>query len=146
MSEIKTSVLIVRENVFANCWSSRGTGLLQMIIWRDRPLANDHPEGPAYCKWSSGGAKLLQMIICHPRHPSQICQDKDLISRTTCSCFWDTWYNFVWITFLQWIRGMQCTTWLLRRPDKVVCEIRNTFTLQRRPRSWRIFEFSSWYY
>ena len=31
------------------CW----TGLLHMIIWRGRPLANDHPEGPASCKWSS---------------------------------------------------------------------------------------------
>ena len=24
-----------------------------MIIWRDQPLVNDHPEGPASCKWSS---------------------------------------------------------------------------------------------
>ena len=36
---------------------------MQMIIRRGRPLANDHPEGPASCKWSSGGAGLLQMII-----------------------------------------------------------------------------------
>ena len=36
------------------CWFwSGGAGLLQMIIRRGRPLANDHPEGPAYCKWSS---------------------------------------------------------------------------------------------
>ena len=34
-----------------------------MIIWRDRPLANDHPEDPASCKWSSRGSGLLQMII-----------------------------------------------------------------------------------
>ena len=34
-----------------------------MIIWRIRPLANDHPEDPASCKWSSGGSGLLQMII-----------------------------------------------------------------------------------
>ena len=34
-----------------------------MMIWRDRPLANDNQEGPASCKWSSGGAGLLQMII-----------------------------------------------------------------------------------
>ena len=24
-----------------------------MNIWRDQPLADDHPEGPASCKWSS---------------------------------------------------------------------------------------------
>ena len=30
--------------------SSGGTGLLQMVIWRDQPLANDHPEDMASCK------------------------------------------------------------------------------------------------
>ena len=29
--------------------------LLQIIIRRDRPLANIHPDGPASCKWSSRG-------------------------------------------------------------------------------------------
>ena len=48
----------------ASCkWSSRGAGLLQMIIWRIQPLANDHPEDPPSCKWSSGGTGHLQMII-----------------------------------------------------------------------------------
>ena len=36
---------------------------MQMIIWRDRPLANNHPERPTSCKRSSGRAGLLQMII-----------------------------------------------------------------------------------
>ena len=32
----------------ASCkWSSRGAGLLQMMIWRDRSLANDYPEAAA---------------------------------------------------------------------------------------------------
>ena len=48
----------------ASCkWSSRGAGLLQMMIRRDRPSANGHPEGPASCKWSFGEAGLLQMMI-----------------------------------------------------------------------------------
>ena len=44
-----------------------------MIILMDRPLANDHPDGPASCKWSSrwtpsckwlpGGTGLSQMIL-----------------------------------------------------------------------------------
>ena len=38
----------------ASCkWSSGRAGLLQMIIQRGRPLANDHPERPASYKWSS---------------------------------------------------------------------------------------------
>ena len=75
----------------ASCkWSTRGAGLLQMIIWRGRPLANDHPEGPASCKWSSGGTGLLQMIIRHPRHSSQPGSGFNLadLSGTICSCFW----------------------------------------------------------
>ena len=32
------------------CWSSGGADLLQMIIWRGRPFANDHPEESASCK------------------------------------------------------------------------------------------------
>ena len=31
-------------------WSSGGASLLQMMIQRDQPLANSHPEGPASCK------------------------------------------------------------------------------------------------
>ena len=34
-----------------------------MIIWINRPLANDHPDGPTSCKWSSGWTGLLQVII-----------------------------------------------------------------------------------
>ena len=45
-------------------WLSKwGASLLQMMIQRDRPLANGHPEGPSSCKWWSGGTVLLQMII-----------------------------------------------------------------------------------
>ena len=45
-------------------WLSKwGAGLLQMMIWSDRPLTNDHQEGPASYKWPSGGAGLLQMMI-----------------------------------------------------------------------------------
>ena len=33
------------------------------MILMDRPLANDHVDGPASCKWSSGWTSLLQMII-----------------------------------------------------------------------------------
>ena len=52
----------------ASCkWWSGGTGLLQMVIWSGRPLANDDPEGPASCRWSSGGAGLLQMMIRRDR-------------------------------------------------------------------------------
>ena len=63
-------------------WSSRRSGLLQMIIRRIWPLANDHPEDLASCKWSSGGTGLLQMIICHPRRPNYLSQDLNSISRT----------------------------------------------------------------
>ena len=42
---------------------SWGSGLLQMIIRRIWPLANDHLEKTASCKWSSGGSGHLQMII-----------------------------------------------------------------------------------
>ena len=46
-----------------------------MIIQRIRPLANDHPGDPAFCKWSSRGTSLLQMITLRGRplvndHPS----------------------------------------------------------------------------
>ena len=48
----------------ASCkWWSGGTGLLQMVIQRGQPLANDDPEGPASCIWSSWSTGLLQMII-----------------------------------------------------------------------------------
>ena len=48
----------------ASCkWSSGVAGLLQMIIRRDKPLANHHLEWPASSKWSFRGACLLQMII-----------------------------------------------------------------------------------
>ena len=46
---------------------------MQMIIWRDRPLANDNLEGLA---------SYVQMIIHHPRHPNHLSQDLDSISRT----------------------------------------------------------------
>ena len=48
--------------IFQQQWSSGWIGLLQMIIWIDRPLANDHPEQLASCKWSYGLISLLQMI------------------------------------------------------------------------------------
>ena len=49
-------------------WSSRWTGLLQMIIQMGflqmtirmgLPFANEHPDGPAFCEWSSRWAGLL---------------------------------------------------------------------------------------
>ena len=47
-----------------------------MIIRMDRPLANDHPDGPASCKQSSGWTRLLQKIIRMDRplanDPSQL--------------------------------------------------------------------------
>ena len=57
-------------------WSPGGTGLSQMIIWKDQPLANDHLEGPASCKWIFGGTGLLPMVIWMDRslpndHPDQ---------------------------------------------------------------------------
>ena len=44
--------MIIRINQASCKWSSGWTGLLQMIIRMDRPLANDHPDGPASCNWS----------------------------------------------------------------------------------------------
>ena len=61
---------------------SGGSGLLQMIIRRIRPLANDQPENPASNKWSSGGTGHLQTIICHPCHPNHLSLDPDSILRT----------------------------------------------------------------
>ena len=43
-------------------WSSKPTGLLQMIIQINWFLVNDHPKGPASCKWSCSWTCLLQMI------------------------------------------------------------------------------------
>ena len=53
--------------------SSQGFCLLQLIIWRDRALANDLSEGrpfannyledPASCKFSYGGPGLLEIVI-----------------------------------------------------------------------------------
>ena len=34
-----------------------------MILRMNRPLANDHPDGPASCKWPSRWTGLLQIII-----------------------------------------------------------------------------------
>ena len=72
--------------------SSRGSGLLQLIIW---PLATDPLEHPASCKCSSRGSSLLQMTIqgirhlsnYHPEdlascHPYHLSQDLDSILRT----------------------------------------------------------------
>ena len=48
----------------APCKRSYGwSGLLQMIMHMDRPLANDLPDWPTSCKWSSGWTGLLQTII-----------------------------------------------------------------------------------
>ena len=79
--------------------------LLLLIIRRDRPLATNHPEGPASYKWSSGGASLLQLIIQRDRTlandqsegPMQITIRDPVtlgsrfyladLSRTICTCF-----------------------------------------------------------
>ena len=45
--------------------------LLQLMIWRGRPLAINFPGGPT-----------LRMIIRHPCHPSSPCQDPVSILRT----------------------------------------------------------------
>ena len=75
---------------------------------RDRPITNDHPEGPTYCKWSSKGTGLLQMIIRHPRQPTYLCQDTDSISQTfleqfvlggISACRLEFWIN--WAAFLK---------------------------------------------
>ena len=68
-------------------------GLLQMIIRRDQPLANDHLEWPATCKWSSEGTSLLQMIIRIER-PLQI-----IIQKGPASCKW----SFRWAGLLQMV-------------------------------------------
>ena len=53
----------------ASCkWSFGGTGFLQKISGREKPLAKEHREGPASCKWSSGGASLSNILL----HPSNI--------------------------------------------------------------------------
>ena len=52
--------------------------LLQMMMQRGRPLANDHLDGQFFCKWSSKWTDLLQMIIqrgrllanVHPNGPT----------------------------------------------------------------------------
>ena len=44
--------MIIKKKQASCIWSSRKTGLLQMIIEKDRPLANDHQEKQASCKWS----------------------------------------------------------------------------------------------
>ena len=45
-------------------WMAR---LLQLIIWMDRPLANNHPDGLVSCKWSYGSTDFLQMITWRDR-------------------------------------------------------------------------------
>ena len=63
---------------------------MQFIIWRDRPLEIDHPEGQASCKWSYGENGFLQMII---RRDWPLANDLPgsrfnlaALSRTICSC------------------------------------------------------------
>ena len=63
-----------------------------MIIWMDRPLANDHPDRLAFQKWSSRWLGLLQMIIWMDRplandHPDGLASCK-LSSLLTASCKW----------------------------------------------------------
>ena len=79
----------------ATCkWSSRGTGHLQMIIWRIWPLPNDHLEDPASCKWSSRWSRRLQMII---RRIQPFAKDR---LEDPASCKWSSrvavvnWDNF----------------------------------------------------
>ena len=78
--------------------------LLQMIIWKDRPHANEYLEGPASCQWSFEWTGLFQMIIRINQIPPTkiIFSFKTFVlllqnlgsrfnladlSRTMCSCF-----------------------------------------------------------
>ena len=67
-------------------WSSKSTCLLQMIIWNNRPLANDHPEGPSSYKSSSGWIGLLQMIIWMDQLLANDYLD------ALASCKWSYWW------------------------------------------------------
>ena len=71
-------------------WSSWGTGLMQMIIRRDWPLANDHLKGPA--SLSSPPSPSPFSPSHSPPSPSRGCKDQGSrfnladLSRTICSC------------------------------------------------------------
>ena len=54
-------------------WSSGGAGLLKMIIWRGRPLTNDHLERPASCKWSSVTPVTPVTLVNSVRNQIQSC-------------------------------------------------------------------------
>ena len=82
-----TQVVFIVVVVVSCKWSYGVIGLLQMIIQRDWPLANNQPEGPASYKWSSWGTGLLQIIFRNPRHPIHLCQYPDSISRTQLEQF-----------------------------------------------------------
>ena len=55
-----------------------------MIIRRDRPLANDHQNGPFFCKWSFEGTGLLQKII---RRDTPLTNDH---LKGPASCIWSS--------------------------------------------------------
>ena len=57
-----------------------------MIIRIDRPLENDHPDGPASCKWSSGRTGLKQMIIRMDRPWSLFVIVGHCLSFVVCRC------------------------------------------------------------
>ena len=98
-----------------------------MIVRMDRPLANDHQDGPASCKWSSGWTDLLQMIIRMDRpfandHPDW-----------PASCKWSSWWTILlqmiirnnwplandhldWSVYCKWLTGsndfLQMIIWM----------------------------------
>ena len=99
MRPASDKIIATEELAFCK-WSSRGAGLLQMIIQRDWALANDHPEGAASCGSSSRVACLLQMIIRHPRHPSHLCKVPVSISRSFLEQFVLVLFVRLYVTWL----------------------------------------------
>ena len=99
-----------------------------MIIWMDRPLANDHLDGPAfetdhldgpaYCKWSSGWIGLLKMIIRMDRPLQMIIRmDRPLANDHPdglASCKWSSG----WTSLLQMIIQMDWPLTNDQNPNK----------------------------
>ena len=74
-------------------WSSERNNLLQIIIWTDRPLANDDSDRPASCKWSFGSFGCLQMIFWN----SPPLANDHLDGQASCK------WSSRWTSFLQMI-------------------------------------------